>query len=110
MTTHPEGLTRPSEKSLELADAWVKKTFRPDDGAGNGLLPVMQRWVTQAIAELIDEREAEARKDGLKRAAEIADGKQMVNPSPIGPLHGAGWNSAATHIRTAILMEAGEKK
>ena len=37
-----------------------------------------------------------------EKYAKIAEGFVMTGPSPIGPLHGAGWSDAATRIATAI--------
>lgn len=37
-----------------------------------------------------------------ERCAKVAEGFVMTGPSPIGPLHGAGWSDAATRIAAAI--------
>jgi hypothetical protein len=34
----------------------------------------------------------------------LAEGFYMVGPSPIGPLHGAGWNDATKRIAEAIRL------
>lgn len=58
-----------------------------------------------ALLELVVS-ESEAYQRGFEaareRAAGVASGLRMIAPSPIGPLHGAGWNDVVARIEPAI--------
>jgi hypothetical protein len=45
---------------------------------------------------------AAAVRAALDEAAKVARDKKLAGRSPIGPLHGMGWNSAAESIASAI--------
>lgn len=100
---------QPSEKSLELATRYVRM-FKGD--------PAQHQNALNTLAIQFDE----ARKDGLKRAAEIAELRDAQNterpwvPEDSGDWPGYRENMLYSSLRerseivAAILMEAGEKK
>ena len=44
----------------------------------------------------------DAQRGERERCIAIVKGFMMTGPSPIGPLHGAGWNDAVTRIVKAL--------
>jgi hypothetical protein len=57
---------------------------------------VAQSALKASIDETFAQREADAK---------LAESFRMRRPSPIGPLHGAGWNEAVDSIAAAIRKE-----
>ena len=59
----------------------------------------------------IEDKIAEAERRAVKQCLKVAEGMKMIGSSPIGALHGAGWNDAVGHIVEDIkkLTELGKE-
>lgn len=111
MTTHPEGLTRPSEKSLERVafEKWMIEQAKCVVGSIDPYAETLERNYWQCWQA--------AREDGLKRAAEIAEEGKQRNRNAAHEatddrerMRFVGLWTGYESCAERILMEAGEKK
>lgn len=85
LSAHPQEQAAPAEVEELLA-------------AVTGAHPQAKNNIRKFVAAI----RASARNDALEVVMRAVAGSKMIGPSPIGPLHGAGWNGAVEHIEASI--------